>query len=113
MRSSAKIERWEEEYVYTHWLVAYHLFRSSHRHQLPQVVFRAKVAPIAGTVHRCLDASRVSVDLLRCHCDKESSPTFDFYEPLPGVFRSLPSPCYAREPQHPTSSLLGLWRKVS
>jgi len=37
----------------------------------------------------------------------EGSRTFGFDEALLGVFVSQPSPCYAQETQHPTSSLLG------
>jgi len=62
MRSLAKIERWEAEYVYTYMRVAYVLFRSSLRHQMAQVAIRAEVAPVWVVVHPCLCASSVSVD---------------------------------------------------
>jgi hypothetical protein len=113
MRSLAKIERWEAKYVYTHMRVAYLLFRTSHRHQLAQVAIRAAVGPVLVEVHPCLCASSMSLDFLWCHFGKEGSRPFDFREPLPGVFRSQPSPCYARETQHPASSLLVLRREVS
>jgi hypothetical protein len=46
MRSLTTIVHWEVQYVYTHMRVAYILFRSSHRHQMAQVVIRAEVAPV-------------------------------------------------------------------
>jgi hypothetical protein len=53
------------------------------------------------------------MDFLRCHFANEGSCPFDFREPLPGVYRMQPSPCYAQETQHPAASLLGLRREVS
>jgi hypothetical protein len=108
-----KIEHWEAKYVYTHMRVAYLLFWTSHHHQMAQMAIRAVVAPGLVEVHPCLCASSVSLDFLRCHLGKEGSRPFDFREPLPGFFRSQPSPCNVRETQHPTSSLLGLRREVS
>jgi len=111
-----KIERWEALYVYTHIRVAHLLFRSfehSHCHQVGQVVFRASVAPVMVEVHLCLCASSVSVDSLLCHIRKEDCCLCDFHEPLPAVFLSQLSHCYAWQPQHPASSLLGLRRQVS
>ena len=113
MRSLANVERWEAKYVYTHMRVAYLLFQTSHHHQLAQVVIRAAVAPVLVEVHHCLCAASVSLDFLRCHFGKEGSLPFEFRKPLPGVFRSQPSPCYAPETQHPASSLLGLLREGS
>jgi hypothetical protein len=51
MQSLAIIEHWEAEYVYKHMPVAHDLFRSSHRHQMGQVVFPAKVAPVVAEMH--------------------------------------------------------------
>jgi hypothetical protein len=113
MRSLAKIERLEVKYVYTHMRVAYLLFRTSHRHLLAQVAIRAAVAPILVVVHPWLSASNVFLDLLWCNFGKEGSHLYVFREPLPGVFRLRPSPCPARETQHPTSSLLRLLHEVS
>jgi len=113
MRALAKIERWPAEYVYTHMRVAHHLFRSSHRHQMAQVAFWAEVASAVVEVHLSLCITSVSEDFLRCHVGKKGSRLFDFREPLPGVFRSQPSHCSAREIHHPPSSLLGLRREVS
>jgi hypothetical protein len=113
MRSLAKIERWEAKYVYTHMRVAYLLCRTYHRHQLAQVAIRAAVVPILVEVHPCLCASSVSLDFLRCNFGNFGNHPFDVREPLPGVFRLQPSPCYARETQHPASSLLRLRREVS
>jgi hypothetical protein len=93
-------------------LVAYLLFWSSHHHQMAQVAIRAKVVAVMVEVHPCLSASNVSLDCVRCHYGKEGSPPFDFREPLPVVFQSQPSSCYARETQHPVSSLVGLRREV-
>ena len=51
-------------------------------------------------VRPCLRASSVSVDLLRCHFDKERSGQFDCHKPSPGVVLSQLSPFYAQEIQH-------------
>jgi hypothetical protein len=80
---------------------------------MAQVAFRAEVAPLVVEAHLCLCASSVSVDFLVCHFAKEDSRLFDFRKPLPGVFQSQFSPCFARETQHPISSLHGLWHEVS
>jgi len=53
------------------------------------------------------------MESLLCHFGKEDSRPFDFCEPMPGVFLLQPSPCYARETQHPASSILELRRVVS
>jgi len=76
------------------------------------VAFWASVAPVVVEVHPCLRAYMEAVYSLVCHFDNEDSPPFDFHNPLPGVVLSQSSPCYARETQHPTSSLLGLWCEV-
>jgi len=111
-----KIERREAGMVYTRIRVAHRLFQSfewSHFHQVAQVVFRASVAPAVMKVHPCFCTSSKSVDSLLCQFGKVRSCPFDFPEPLPGVVLSLPSPCYARETQHPAASLLKLGRVVS
>jgi len=108
-----KIERWEAEYVYTHIHVADHLFRSSHSHQMVQVAFWAKVAPILVKVDLCLCVSSGSVNSLLCHFGKEGSHLFDFDEPLPGVILLQASSCSTQETQHPASSLLRLRQEVS
>ena len=64
-------------------------------------------------VRLCLRASSVSVDLLRCHFDKERSSQFDCHKPSPGVVLSQLSPFYPQEIQHPASSPLGLLCEVS
>ena len=73
MRSWAKIEHGEREYVYTHMRVAYLLFRTSHHHQLAQVAIRAAVAPVLVEVHPCLCASSVSGESSLSHFAKEDS----------------------------------------
>ena len=113
MRSLAKIEWWEAKYVYTVMRVAHHQFRSSHHHQMPQVAFQTDVGRIVVEVHPCHCTPSVSVDCLRCHFGKKGSHLFDYREPLPGVFRSQHSPCYAWVTQHPASALLRLWWEVS
>jgi hypothetical protein len=52
MNQDWKIEHWEAEYVYTHSRVAHRLLRTSLCHQLVQVAFRAKVAPVMVEVYR-------------------------------------------------------------
>jgi len=47
------------EYVYTHMRVAHLLLGSSHRHQIAQVAFQAKVALVVVEVHPCLHTSCV------------------------------------------------------
>jgi len=64
-------------------------------------------------VHMILCISTVYADSFRCYFGKEGSRTFGYDEALPGVFVSQPSPCYAQETQHPTSSILGPRRMVS
>jgi len=64
-------------------------------------------------VHMFLCISSVPADSLRCHFGKEGSRTFGFDEALLGVIISQPSPFYAQETQHPTSSLLRPRRVVS
>jgi hypothetical protein len=113
MRSLGKIEYRETEYVYRHIRVAQLLFRSSHRDQMPQVAFRAKVASVMDDVHPCLCASSISVDFLQCHFGKEGSHPFHFRKPLPAVFWLQPSPCSSQETQHRASSLLWLLREGS
>jgi hypothetical protein len=93
--------------------VAHLLVWSSHRHQIAQVAFWAQVAPVVVEVHLCRCPSSVLMDILRCHFASAGSCPFDFREPLPGVYRMQPSPCYAQETQHPAASLLGLRREVS
>jgi hypothetical protein len=66
-----------------------------------------------GEVHLDLCVSSVSADSLRCHFGKEGSRVFGYDKALLGVFVSQPSPSYAQETQHPTSSLLGPWIVVS
>jgi hypothetical protein len=66
-----------------------------------------------GEVHLFLSVSIVSADSLRCHFGKEGSPTFGYDEALLPVFVLQPSPFYAQETQHPTSSLLRPRRVVS
>jgi hypothetical protein len=66
-----------------------------------------------GEVHLFLCVFIVSVDSLQCHFSKEGSPMFGYDEALPGVFVLQPSPLYAQETQHPTSSLLGPRRVVA
>jgi hypothetical protein len=58
-------------------------------------------------VHQYLCISSVSPDFLRCHCGKKGIRPFDFDKASPGVEQMQPSPCYAPESQHLTSSLLG------
>jgi len=60
-----------------------------------------------------LRVSGVSGDFLRCHCGKQVTWAFGCDEALPGGFLLQPSPCYAKETQHPASSLLGLQGEVS
>jgi len=103
-----KIERWREEYVYTHIRVAHLLFRSidfSHHHHVAQVAFQANVVPVVVVVHLCLGASSVCVDSLLCHFGKEARHPFDFDECLPGVFLSQLLPCHDGGTQHPASCL--------
>jgi hypothetical protein len=64
-------------------------------------------------VHLFLGVSGVPPDYLSCHFGNEGIHLLDFEESLLGVLLSQPSPLYALEPQHPASSLLGLWREVS
>jgi hypothetical protein len=71
-------------------LVAHLLFRSTHRYQMAQVAFQAKVAPFVVEVHPCLCASSVSEDFLLCNLGMEGSHPFDFHEQLPGVFERSP-----------------------
>jgi len=111
-----QIERREARNVYTHIRVAHLLFRCfelSHYHSVAQVEFRALVAPVVVVVHPFLCTSCESVDSLLCHLGKEGSRPLDFPEPLPGVFLSQPSPCYAWQTQCPAYSLLELQRLVS
>jgi len=111
-----KIECWEADFIYRNIWAAPLLFRRfefSHCHQVAQLAFWASVAPVALEVHPCLCASSKSVDSLLWHLGKEDSRPIDFHEPLPGVFLSQPSLCYARESQQPASSLFGLRREVS
>jgi len=97
MRSVAKFEIWEAEYVYTHMWLPYLLFQSSDCHQMAQVAIRAAVKSLLVELQPFLCAFSVFLDFLLCHFGKEGSRPFDFREPLPGVFRLQPSPCYARE----------------
>jgi hypothetical protein len=55
----------------------------------------------------------MSADSEQCHVGKEGSQTCASDEPLPGVFLPQPSPFYAQETKHPTSSLLGPQHVVS
>ena len=115
MDQDGKIECWQAEYVYTDIQVAHLLFwsfESSDCHQVAQVAFQAPVAPVMVEVHLCLCTPSESVNSLLCHFDKDDSRPFDFHEPLPGVFPSQGSLCYARETQHPASFLFGLWQEV-
>jgi hypothetical protein len=93
--------------------VAEILFWSSHRHLLAQVAFWAEVVPVMVQVPLCHCSSSVSEYFLWGHLGEEDSRPFDFCEPLLGVVRFQPAPCYVRETQHPASSLLRLQRKVS
>jgi len=78
-----------------------------------EVVFRAKVPPILVEARRFLCAFRVSADSLLYNWAMVGSRPYDFYEPLPGVFLSQPSSCYAEETKPLASSLLKHRREVS
>jgi len=88
---------------------------------LAELAFRAEVAWALVSsvcvsqvdVHLSLYVSSMSEDALWCHSGKEGIWPFGFDEASLGVFLSQPLPFYALETQHPTSSLLGLWPKVS
>ena len=111
MHQDWKIERWEEEYVYTHIRVAHLGFRNlelPHYHHMMQVALRAEVAPVPLEVHPCLCTCRMSAESLLYRFGKEGSPLAEFHEPLPGVFISQPSPLDAQDTQLHSSSLLRL-----
>jgi hypothetical protein len=80
---------------------------------MAKVAFQTEVVPIVVEVRRCLCASNMFADVLRCHVAERGSSPFDFHEPIPGVVLSQPSPGHARETQHPASSFFGLWREES
>jgi len=109
MHPDGKIERWEREYVYIYIRVAHLLFRNlmlPHYHNVAQVAFWAEVSLGLVEVHPCLCASSVSADALLCQFGMEGSHPSDFLEPLPGVFLSQCSLCYAQGTQLPAPSLL-------
>jgi hypothetical protein len=111
MRSFEKSSIGKLSNVYKHMQVVYLLFRSSRRHHLARVVIWAEVALVYVEVHPCLCTSSLSLDYLRCDWGKEGSCPLDLQEPLPGIFRSPPSPCYAWETQCRSSFLLLLRSK--
>jgi len=88
--------------------------------QVVEVVFRGDVASVLVLavcvglveVHLFLCASTMSVYCMLCHFGYEVRHLFYFNDPTPSVFLSQPSPFYAQEGQHPTSSLLRLLHKV-
>jgi len=64
-------------------------------------------------VHLFICVSSMSVHVLWCHFRKEDIRACGLEEADAGVFLSQPSPCDARETQHPASSLLGPWCEVT
>ena len=79
--------------------MAHCLFRNfgfSHCHQVGQVVFRVSVAAVVVEAHPFLCTCSEYVDTLLCHFGNEDSHLFDVHEPLPGVFLSQRTPCYAQ-----------------
>jgi len=111
-----KIECWDAENVYTHTCMVYLLFQNFHFsqcHLVAQMAFWVGVPLVLWEVCWFLCASSVSADSLLCHFGMEGSRPYDFYNPLPGVFLSQPSPFYAQKTQLFASSLLGLGREVA
>jgi len=89
MHEDWQIERWEEEYVYTHIQVAqcqFGMHELPNCHWVPDVVFRADVASdlmsafkvSAVEVHPCLGTSRVSLDSVLCPVGAEGSCPVDY-----------------------------------
>jgi len=119
-----KIERWQEEYVYTHIWVAHLRFRIHelpHYHRVPQValwVDEVWVPMLAVQVelvelHQCLCACSISGDSVLFQFGKEGRCPVDFPKAWQGVFPLSSSHFSAKETQLPTASVVGLWHEFT
>ena len=72
------------------------------------VIFHVSCLCRSGGGAPVLCASYMSADLLQCDCGNEGIPLGGFDEASLDAFLSQPSPCYGKETQVATSSLLGL-----